>query len=616
MAINFPGSPTIGDEFTGGGFTWTWNGSSWEKLAATVSQLNDFSVTVTSDNTTYTLDRSYQAGMYSVSTVDNDSSFDIYAVSENGAYAGYTNNSKLRVTDDFNQISIFGIAENDIVTFYYRGTVASGAGRGNSQVSGAYVTEVSPVSMPNVESTTTVTGGNFANDVEVYFVNNSGVELPAKSLVRSSSTELIATRPDVFPINSGPYDIKVVNPGIPLPTGTNNHKLVNALNAGTFPTWSTGTSVNYNVDSDFEANIDLVASDTENSQITYSIASGSLPPGLTLNSQNGKISGTFSGTAAEGDSTSVTFRATDEGGNFVDKTINLVANTRPVWSSAPALGSTLSNTPFSTTVSASSGSQGGAIEYSLVSGSLPAGLSLNSSTGAISGSSTDGGYFEFTVRATELSSSSNLGQIYTDQTFNIFIASSQVTIDSSQSFTVPAGISAMEFTMVGGGGHGGGDVGGGGGGGGASKFLQLVSPGESLTLTVGAGSGISSVTGSTTTFTVSAPAGANGRGFGTGGNGGSGNLFTGGKGGDGAYASGAAKDGASGYTLSETGTMYGGGGGGGLWNNPAGSGGAGGGGAGGVAGTANTGGGGGGSQNVGRGSNAKPGGSGRIIIRY
>lgn len=34
MAINFPDSPTIGDEFTGGGFTWTWNGSSWEKVAA------------------------------------------------------------------------------------------------------------------------------------------------------------------------------------------------------------------------------------------------------------------------------------------------------------------------------------------------------------------------------------------------------------------------------------------------------------------------------------------------------------------------------------------------------------------------------------------------------
>lgn len=34
MAINFPDSPTIGDEFTGGGFTWTWSGTSWEKVEA------------------------------------------------------------------------------------------------------------------------------------------------------------------------------------------------------------------------------------------------------------------------------------------------------------------------------------------------------------------------------------------------------------------------------------------------------------------------------------------------------------------------------------------------------------------------------------------------------
>ena len=37
MAIDFPNSPTIGDEFTGGGFTWTWTGSAWEKLSASAA---------------------------------------------------------------------------------------------------------------------------------------------------------------------------------------------------------------------------------------------------------------------------------------------------------------------------------------------------------------------------------------------------------------------------------------------------------------------------------------------------------------------------------------------------------------------------------------------------
>ena len=32
MAINFPDSPSLNDEYTAGGRTWVWNGSSWDSL--------------------------------------------------------------------------------------------------------------------------------------------------------------------------------------------------------------------------------------------------------------------------------------------------------------------------------------------------------------------------------------------------------------------------------------------------------------------------------------------------------------------------------------------------------------------------------------------------------
>ena len=37
MAINFPGSPNIGEEFTGGGFAWGWTGGAWEKVSESSS---------------------------------------------------------------------------------------------------------------------------------------------------------------------------------------------------------------------------------------------------------------------------------------------------------------------------------------------------------------------------------------------------------------------------------------------------------------------------------------------------------------------------------------------------------------------------------------------------
>ena len=77
-----------------------------------------------------------------------------------------------------------------------------------------------------------------------------------------------------------------------------------------------------------------------------------------------------------------------------------ISSALPVWvTSAGALTSVGSNQSYSQSVSATGD---GTITYSLTSGSLPSGLSLNTSTGAITGTApSSGGTSTFTITATD-----------------------------------------------------------------------------------------------------------------------------------------------------------------------------------------------------------------------
>jgi hypothetical protein len=125
-----------------------------------------------------------------------------------------------------------------------------------------------------------------------------------------------------------------------------------------------------------------------------------LPAGLSLDGETGVISGTFSG--SDGNSSSVTFKAIDTGGNFLNKAINFIANAAPVWTTAA--GEITGGKPddaFSFQLVASGGSAGGALTYTLQSGSLSTGLSLSTS-GLIAGTPTDNGVLAtFTIRVTD-----------------------------------------------------------------------------------------------------------------------------------------------------------------------------------------------------------------------
>ncbi len=188
------------------------------------------------------------------------------------------------------------------------------------------ISAVSPTSINEGDTTTTftVTGGNFSSSglgVKVY--NNSGTEISLSSITRvsSSSATAVLTTTDLGTIDE-PYDIQVVN-GSGL-----SAILENAITVNQSPTWSTAAGSLGTASTASAFSSTLVATDPESGDIDYEISTGSLPGGLSLNSETGAITGTFNGSgsySSSGTTNNFTVRAYDTASNTTARAFSIIS---------------------------------------------------------------------------------------------------------------------------------------------------------------------------------------------------------------------------------------------------------------------------------------------------
>jgi hypothetical protein len=136
---------------------------------------------------------------------------------------------------------------------------------------------------------------------------------------------------------------------------------------------------------------------------TYSIASGTMPAGLTLNSSTGVISGT---PTTPGTYT-FTAKVTDSNGSTDTDICTIVVQSVPInlGCGSCSAGNAQKGQSYSSALPVTGGT--GSYKFSIVSGYLPAGLTLNATTGVISGTPTAVGSSTFTAKVVDGSGNSD-----------------------------------------------------------------------------------------------------------------------------------------------------------------------------------------------------------------
>jgi len=173
----------------------------------------------------------------------------------------------------------------------------------------------------------------------------------------------------------------------------------------------------------------------------WSITAGALPVGLSLNSSTGIISGTPTGNVAGPTSFTATVTDSEIPAKTANANLSITVSAAPLSVTTTSLVAGVVGTPYSQTLQA----VGGITPYSwaITTGSLPAGLALNSATGAITGTPTGPmvGTMSFTVTVADaeksaMTASSNL---------SISISAPPLVVTTQ---TLPGGVMGVVYSQT------------------------------------------------------------------------------------------------------------------------------------------------------------------------
>ncbi|MEW6182332.1 MAG: putative Ig domain-containing protein [Bacillota bacterium] len=194
------------------------------------------------------------------------------------------------------------------------------------------------------------------------------------------------------------------------------------VTTGTLPSATKGTS--YSV---------TLAASGGKTPYNWKIQSGTLPAGITLTSSTGKISGTPTGNS----DTTFTVRVTDKDGRYAEKSFTIEFSGSQPTITTTTLPPATKGSFYNTTIAAS----GGATPYtwSLKSGSLPGGLTLNTGTGKISGTPAGNGDYTFAVQVKDNA------ERKAEKSFTMKVAASPLTIKTA---SLPAAASGISYAEV------------------------------------------------------------------------------------------------------------------------------------------------------------------------
>ncbi len=188
------------------------------------------------------------------------------------------------------------------------------------------------------------------------------------------------------------------------------------LNPATLPAAGIGTSYNQSL-----------TAIGGTSPYTFAITNGSLPPGLSLNSSSGQISGT----ATTAGTFNFGITATDASGCPGSRSYSITVTCPTITVSPSSLPDGTRSVSYNQTISASG--TPGPFTFSVPSGALPPGLSLSFS-GELSGTPTTTGTFNFTVAATAATCSGSRG-------YTVTITCATITVSPSSLATGTTGVS-------------------------------------------------------------------------------------------------------------------------------------------------------------------------------